>query len=169
MKVVCVCCQMKVFCTSVELYFNKLKERLSLQDIVIDSPYLAERECHLGSREAWYSFDISEKEEMMKLGAVEQAAGQVACINRAVEKGLMGVSEERKLVVQYEDFCTSPESYFNKLKERLSEQGYNVDVPYLSEKEFDCHNNLRMSECEMDSAKNTYRKFNGEIPQQGAE
>jgi len=130
---------------------------------------LEARERQLGSREAWYSFDIPEKDALLQLDPVEQAVGQVACINRAVDKGLKSVNEKRKLVVQYEDFCASPESYFDKLQERLVKQGYDVDAPYLAEKEFGCQNNVRLSEREMNLARDSYRKFHGEIPHQGAE
>jgi len=120
---------------------------------------LGARERQLGDREAWYSFDIAEKEQLMQLSAVEQAAGQVACINKAVEQGLQGVAEERKLVVQYEDFCSSPESYFNKLKERLSLQDIVIDRSYLAERKFECQNNLYLSEGEADLAEKTFQKF----------
>ncbi|GAB1232682.1 hypothetical protein UT4_11480 [Ferrigenium sp. UT4] len=77
------------------------------------------RKRQLGSEEAWYSFKIPEYETLKDLDPVMQAAGQVHYINRAVEAGLEVVAENRKLVVQYEDFCEAPEEYFNLLMQKL--------------------------------------------------
>ncbi|WP_245395279.1 sulfotransferase [methane-oxidizing endosymbiont of Gigantopelta aegis] len=120
---------------------------------------LGARERQLGSCEAWYSFEIPEKQELMKLSAIEQAAGQVASINKAVEEGLQGVAEDRKLVVQYEDFCASPEHYFNKLMSCMYQQGVKIEANYLGRTQFSCKNNFHMSECEASLAKNIYRKI----------
>lgn len=117
---------------------------------------LGARERQLGNREAWYSFDIPEKEELMKLSSVEQASGQVACINRAVEKGLEGVSEDRKLVVQYEDFCTSPENYFQDLLQRIKKQGEILESKYYGEMQFKSRDKLNLSKEELELAKKMY-------------
>jgi len=122
---------------------------------------LGARERQLGSREAWYSFDIPEKEQLVRLPAVEQAAGQIACINKAVEQGLQGVAEERKLVVQYEDFCTSPERYFRKLMHCMHQQGVHTEGEYSGKAQFVSRNDLHLSERDKTLAKQTYQQFHG--------
>lgn len=81
------------------------------------------RKRQLGSEEAWYSFKIPEYEELKTLDPVSQAAGQVYCINRAVSNGLAKVTESRKLVVHYEDFCAAPERVFESLCEKIGLKG----------------------------------------------
>ena len=77
------------------------------------------RKRQLGSEEAWYSFKIPEYDELKNLDPISQVAGQVHHINRAVSSGLAGVAEQRKLVVQYEDFCVAPQKTFAQLSEKL--------------------------------------------------
>jgi len=120
---------------------------------------LGARERQLGSRDAWYSFDIPEKEALMKLSAVEQAAGQVACINKAVEHGLSRVSNARKLVVQYEDFCASPKPYFHKMVECMHQQGVQIEGDYSGETQFLSRNKLHLSEADKSLAEQTYQIF----------
>jgi hypothetical protein len=40
-----------------------------------------------------------------------------------VTSGLAGVAEQRKLVVQYEDFCAAPEKVFESLCEKIGLNG----------------------------------------------
>ncbi|RMH41580.1 MAG: hypothetical protein D6694_08765 [Gammaproteobacteria bacterium] len=117
------------------------------------------RERQLGNRDAWYSFDIPEKEELMKLSPIEQAAGQVACINRAIDQGLEYVADERKLAVQYEDFCSSPESFFRAMLSLLSHQGCEVAKDYQAERCFSSSNQLVLSKADADNALAVYRAY----------
>jgi hypothetical protein len=77
------------------------------------------RKRQLGSEAAWYSFKIPEYDALKDLGALPQAAGQIHCINRAVSAGMKTVAEERKLVVQYEDFCANPRRIFEEIVTKL--------------------------------------------------
>jgi hypothetical protein len=92
------------------------------------------RKRQLGSEVHWYSFLIPEYEMLRDLSAVEQAAGQVHFINRAVSAGIAQVAEERKLVVQYEDFCNNPEVIFNQITAKLGEE---YDQVYRGPGQFD--------------------------------
>lgn len=80
---------------------------------------LEARKRQLGSESAWYSFKIPEYEELKDLGAVPQAAGQIHCINRAVSAGMAKVAEQRKLVVQYEDFCADPRAIYDQIVAKM--------------------------------------------------
>lgn len=90
---------------------------------------LEARERQLGSRAAWYSFRIPEYPQLSELEPIAQAAGQLHCINRAVDRGMARVAESRKLVVQYEDFCGQPEAVFRRLAEKLGRPAAHYDGP----------------------------------------
>lgn len=90
---------------------------------------LEARKRQLGSEEAWYSFDIPEKEELLRLPPKEQVLGQVAAINRAVENGLADVHESRKMTVHYEAFCASPERFFQELTSKIGISGLHYQGP----------------------------------------
>ena len=67
----------------------------------------------------------------------EQAAGQVYYINKAINEGLEGVVENKKLTVQYEEFCNNPKSVFSMLVGKLANYGYIVPDQYTQESKFD--------------------------------
>jgi Sulfotransferase family len=72
-----------------------------------------------GSKSEWYSFKIPEYPQLKDLDPVTQSAGQLYYINKAVSRGMSSVTTERKLVVQYEEFCADPGAVFQQLIERL--------------------------------------------------
>ena len=90
------------------------------RDIVTHvSSVLDARKRQLGSESEWYSFKIPEYAMLKDLDPISQSAGQLHYINAAVSKGMQSVSESRKLVVQYEDFCQNPRKVFDELVMKL--------------------------------------------------
>jgi LPS sulfotransferase NodH len=87
------------------------------------------RKRQFGSEEAWYSFRIPECEELKALDPITQVAGQVHYINRAVTRGLEGVAEARKLVIQYEQFCEDPATHFKEMTCTLGMQDHSYSGP----------------------------------------
>ena len=90
---------------------------------------LQARERQLGSRDAWYSFKIPEYPHLKDLEPVLQAAGQLRCIEQAVTHGMAQVAEERKMVVQYENFCQQPGAVFSQLAQKLGIPNVPYDGP----------------------------------------
>jgi len=80
---------------------------------------LEARKRQLGDEVAWYSFKIPEFDQLQGLDPITQSAGQIHYINQAVTQGLTKVDESRKLIVQYEEFCNSPQPVFERLMEKL--------------------------------------------------
>ena len=80
---------------------------------------LEARQQLLGSENGWHSFKIREYPQLRDLDPIAQCAGQVHYINKAVTEGMAGVSESRRLVVGYEDFCKNPRTVFDQLIEKL--------------------------------------------------
>jgi len=107
---------------------------------------LEARKRQLGSECEWYSFDIPEKASLMHLSPEAQAKGQVHAINQAVEKGLATVDESRKMTVQYEEFCKSPETFFQCLLSCLMGQGVHLDAIYEGEDYFHMHDKVSLSQ-----------------------
>lgn len=90
---------------------------------------LEARKRQLGSESHWYSFQIPEYEQLKNLEPVIQVSGQVHFINKAVEAGIASVDESRKLIVQYEDFCERPDTFFAALTEKLGLEGSHYNGP----------------------------------------
>jgi hypothetical protein len=98
---------------------------------------LKAREKQLGSIDEWYSFKIPEYHELKKLRPYEQVAGQIYCINRAVEAGLENVEEHKKMAVPYEEFCENPRKFFDELVMKLKLQGYDCRAEYQGPETFE--------------------------------
>lgn len=94
---------------------------------------LEARKRQLGSEAAWYSFRIPEYPELEAMDAVSQAAGQLYYIDKAVSRGMSTVTEDRKLIVRYEDLCSQPHEVFERLLEKL---GFGGDLPYTGPEYF---------------------------------
>lgn len=90
---------------------------------------LAARKRQLGSEEKWYSFKIPEYERLHGLDPISQVAGQIHFINKAVNAGMANVATERKLIVDYETFCSSPEAIHSALCEKLNIKGRTYSGP----------------------------------------
>jgi hypothetical protein len=97
---------------------------------------LKARERQLGNIDKWYSFKIPEYDELKTLNPYEQVAGQIYYINKAVSSGLEKVAENKKMIVDYEDFCIQPKNFYSELIGKLNIQGYEVDSKYVGEKKF---------------------------------
>lgn len=116
----------------------------------------------LGSREVWYSFKPREYESLKNFNPIEQVAGQVFFINSYIEDALDQIHSSRRLQVNYEEFCSAPNTVFNKLKGKMAEQGYDLDGGYTGPAKFESSNTIRLPEEDVKKIIETYRKFSGE-------
>ena len=80
---------------------------------------LEARRRQLGSEKEWYSFKIPEYEKLKKFDPVFQATGQLHFIDKAVNKGMSTLDENRRLVVKYEEFCSDPRGIYEQLIDKL--------------------------------------------------
>lgn len=119
---------------------------------------LEARKRQYGDINTWYSFKIKEYPELASLDPLESVAGQIFAINQSVELGIGNLPENRKLVVQYEDFCQRPEHYYNEISRRLIEQDGVDKVPtYSGDTEFSNTNRWRLEEYSQEDAERVYR------------
>lgn len=81
---------------------------------------LLARKRQYGDMRQWYSFKIRAYHRLKDLPPVEAVSGQVASIHAAIARGLETIGDERKLVVNYEDFCRDPEAIYRRLTSRLA-------------------------------------------------
>lgn len=92
---------------------------------------LKARERQYGDINQWYSFRIPEYKRLLRMDdPFKQAAGQIYHINQAIQKGLETVDDNRKMIVEYEDFCTDPSKYYKQLVDVLSTQGCDIKREY---------------------------------------
>ena len=122
---------------------------------------LEARKRQYGDINAWYSFKIKEYPYLKDLDPLESCAGQIAAINRCIDRALEALPEHRKLLVEYEDFCQRPEFYFQEIVDRLKTQGgiNKTELPsYRGELKFNNTNTWRLSEYSQREAEEAYQK-----------
>ncbi len=119
---------------------------------------LAARKRQYGDIRTWYSFKIKEYPRLEGLEPLESVTGQVHAINRSVQSALDSVPEHKKLVVQYEDFCRDPRTYYAQIVTRLRQQH---GLPpgryeYTGEQQFKNTNRWWLEEYTRQQAEQTY-------------
>ncbi len=119
---------------------------------------LEARKRQYGNIETWYSFKIPEYDELKKLNPYEQVAGQIYYINKAVEIGLSRISKDKKIIVQYEEFCRKPEDTYNQLKEKLKYFNIHISSEYKGVEKF----KVRKRNVINSAILKAYKKFYGE-------
>jgi len=123
--------------------------------------FLEARQKFYGDIKAWYSFKPVEYPDLKDLDPFEQVAGQVYYTNRAIEDGLSGVGESRRLEVCYEEFCMNPQQVFHQIADKLALQGYELEKTYPGPERFENVNEQRLSEKDGEKLKAAYKKFSG--------
>jgi len=123
---------------------------------------LLARKDYYGDVRAWYSFKPPEYDWLKFLNPYEQLAGQVHYTSNAVEVGLDGVEDSRKLTVDYEQFCEAPEKVFWELVQKLELQGYTTNWEYTGPGSFESSRKISLSGEELDMVRNAYTKISGE-------
>lgn len=123
-------------------FLNKLFDK-ALFIYIKRNPYtniesaLKARERQFGSCNEWYSFKTREYPELRKIkNPIKQVAGQIYHGNQAIQEGINLVAENRKMTVEYEDFCKNPEKYYKQIVEKLAKQGCKINPIYKGEKQF---------------------------------
>lgn len=128
---------------------------------------LEARQRQYGDINAWYSFKIKEYPLLKDLNPLESVAGQIAAINHSVEQGIAALPDNKKLVIQYEDFCQRPEYYYNEITRRLAEQN-NVNMEllprYTGETSFFNTNNWRLLNYSLEEAVAMHKKTTANDP-----
>lgn len=98
---------------------------------------LKARERQLGKSDIWYSFRIPEYKRLIRIDdPIKQVAGQIYHINQAIQKELESVDDNRKMIVEYENFCENPARYYEQLVEILAAQGYDMGHEYHGKPNF---------------------------------
>jgi len=122
---------------------------------------LEARKRQYGDINSWYSFKIKEYAQLKDLSPLESVAGQIAAINISIERGMSGLGNHKALTVQYEDFCKSPELFYEKILQKLGEDDLRkIDAShYQGESSFDSTNVWRIQEYSEKEAADVYSKF----------
>jgi len=125
---------------------------------IMQSIYLA-RKKYYDDPNAWWSVKPKEYPQLKKMDVYHQVAGQVFFTETAINIGLENVPVERKMYIDYEEFCDKPEKYFNIIKEKYSSLNYSIPFGYSATQTFKNQNKLKLSAGEIKSFTDAYHNF----------
>ena len=117
---------------------------------------------YYGDLRAWHSYKPPEYFFPKGRNPCEQVAGQVYFTKVAAEKGLERVANERKLVVDYEEFCRQPEGVFKQITDRFLQQGHPAEWSYAGAVFFEAARPVSMAENDVEQIVAAYWEFSGE-------
>lgn len=139
------------------LFPEALFVQLKRDSIANIASMLAARKRQLGSEEEWYSFKIPEYELLKDMKPVQQCAGQLYFINKAIDEGMRHLPDENKMLVDYKDFCKRPASFYQELVAKLKVEN---PEPYSGSERFNSTRN-DMQDIEILSALNSFEEKYG--------
>lgn len=123
---------------------------------VMQSIYMA-REKYYGDLSKWWSVKPKEYESLKNKDVYHQIAGQVYHTDLSIQQSLEQIPEDKKLLVDYEDFCENPQKYFQKIKELYKEKNIEFISDNISNDNlFQNSNSLKIEKSEFNRLKDAY-------------
>jgi len=138
-----------------ELFFFYIKRDTLF---IMQSIFLA-RKKYYNDQKAWFSYKPKEYAQLKMMDVYHQIAGQVFFTETAINKGLANVPVERKMYIDYEEFCSNPEKYFNIITKKYEALNYPIQSDYSGPQSFENQNKVKLSEGEIKYFKDAYSNF----------
>ena len=114
-------------------YLYKINKKFIFVDLNRDSFYNAQsllfaREKFFGTRLKWYSLKPEEYRLLLDKEPIEQVAGQVVFMRKAINKGMDKIPISNKISINYNEFCSNPSLLLDLLSDKFLFWGYNLDT-----------------------------------------
>ncbi|MBE9207149.1 sulfotransferase [Nostoc sp. LEGE 06077] len=84
------------------------------------------RQERLGSVDKWWSFRTRNYPTLKELPPEQQIAGQLLATRHSITRDLAQVSNERKMVISYEELVQAPEVIIDSFVKKMAHIGYNI-------------------------------------------
>jgi hypothetical protein len=123
---------------------------------------LIAREKYFNDRKIWWSVKPMEYEKLKEMDIYHQIAGQVYYSNKAIENALDSIPQKNKVIIQYEDFCKEPASFYYEIREKYKALGYILPEKYEGVSSFNNTNELKISKDEIKKFERAYQYFEKE-------
>lgn len=119
---------------------------------------LLSRRKYYKTEKIWYSVKPKEYEWLSNMNPLHQIAGQVLFTEKAIEKTLQYVPENRKVICNYEELCDKPKFVYDQIYSLLKLHG--VKLSHMNfENEFVSGNDLKINKEELDDLENAYEEL----------
>jgi hypothetical protein len=107
----------------------------------------------------WYGSKPPEYSYLKNMDVYHQIAGQVYFTDKSLLNELQKLNRNRLIIFPYEDFCTNPEIYFEKIKLLYNNFGYSLKKKYDGIKNFEISNNFTIDKTLIHMFDKAYQYF----------
>lgn len=138
---------------------NCLIVNVRRKPIYVMQSILQARKRFYGNTEIWWSVKPKEYEQLKDMDVYYQIAGQVYYTDKSIEKQLHKVGDDRKLIVEYEDFCLKPKAVADAIKQRYFELGFELHMNVDMIDSLEARNKNRLAAKDIQKLENAYSYF----------
>lgn len=124
---------------------------------IMQSLLLARRQ-YYGTDQIWYSVKPKEYLMLSQKNPIYQVAGQVLFTERAIEEQLTEISDDRKIICDYENLCSNPNDIYDQLRNIFHRNNYDINEYHFSES-FPCGNVIKTSQEEIKKLETAYEEM----------
>jgi hypothetical protein len=144
---------------SPEFFFTHIQRDL----FYVAQSVLESRERYSGNREGWWSFKPPGYHDWLALSPIEQVAAQVVYTEQAVIEGMNKLPAERKINIEYSEFCMNPGAVYDDLAEKYSKLGCEIQVDRKKWHAFENREEIRLSSGDESALRRALEKFNAQV------
>jgi len=112
-----------------------------------------------GNHEGWFGSQPKEYFILKNMNIYYQIAGQVFFTEKSLNEAFEILDENRKVVVQYENFCLNPITTYDQIKKLYTEKGVDFYGNYSGPIEFENRNIIKIESNHIDSFLEAYNYF----------
>jgi hypothetical protein len=140
--------------TTFLFYLHIKREPIFIMQSILNS-----RKRYYGSQNFWWSVKPRKYDQLKDMDVYHQIAGQVYFTDMEIEKGLLHVSDNHQLTIEYEYLCENPEGVYKNIIEKYSGLGCELNHEYSGPKSFVCKNKIRLPKKEIESLQSAIEDF----------
>lgn len=138
---------------------NPLFIYLTREPIFMMQSILLSREKYYGDKNIWWSVKPREYTFLKDMDIYHQIAGQVYFTDASITAALKEIPADKKLIVAYEEFCRSPQNYFDTIKDIYDRSGYKITSTYDGPDAFNASNRIVIEKSTIDKLEKAYDFF----------
>lgn len=126
------------------------------------SLYFARKQ-YFGDEKKWYSLKPVEYDQLKDKSPLDQVAGQVSGINKAVEYGMDLIPESNKIRLGYEHFCQNPNELIDSLQLKFKQLGFTLDTSNINKgiiKKYKVSNEIKLEKHLLSQLRKYVNRYN---------
>ncbi len=134
-------------------FYIKRDPKFNMQSLLLA------REKYFDDRSIWWSVKPKQYKFLKNMDIYHQIAGQVYYTNKSIQDELNMLPKEKKIEVQYEEFCQNPKDMYDKIVDIYGMHKYKIDSKYTGPEKYDVRNTIELEKKENEELEKSYFYF----------